>query len=100
MSENEVVVKSGRKIAVGSDYWDLRDDGTPVRYVDFITELRQHNSVVYLSIGSAVIDANNTPFVDIACRMRMDLGTAQNLHSLLGTMISDMLKPADQSKTN
>lgn len=100
MSENEVVIKSGRKIAVGSEYWDLRDDGVPVRYVDFLTEMRSHNSVVYMSMGSAFIDANNAPTVDIACRLRMDLGTAQNLHRLLGDMIEGMLKPVDQSKAN
>ena len=45
MRENEVVVRSGRKIAE-SEYWEVRDRGAPVEYVDIITELRHHNGVV------------------------------------------------------
>lgn len=100
MSANEVVIKSGRAVAVGADRWELRDDGRPAEYVDMITELRHHNSVVYVSLGSAIIDANAEPIVAIAARLRMDLGTAQNLHNLLGQMISEMLKPADGTKAN
>lgn len=100
MSDNEVVVKSGRKIAMGADFWDIRDDGVAVRYVDVLTEARHHHGVFYLSFGSAYIDANNTGIVDIAARLRLDIGTAQNLHNLLGSMIADMTKPADKGSVN
>ncbi|MDP9813860.1 hypothetical protein J2W42_006736 [Rhizobium tibeticum] len=100
MSENEVVVRSGRKIAVGSEYWEIRDGGAPVEYVDIITELRHHNGVVYVSLGSAIVDANNFPLVAIAGRYRMDIGTAQSLHTLLGDLLAGMLKPVDQPKAH
>lgn len=100
MSDNEVVVRSGRKIAVGQDWWEIRDNGTPVTYVDILTELRHHNSVVYLSLGQAVIDANNEPIVQIAARHRIDLGTAQTLHRLLGDMITEMTTPVEKSQAN
>lgn len=100
MSDSEVVVRSGRKMAVGSDWWEIRDSGVPVTYVDVLTEFRNHNSVVYLSLGQAIIDANNAPLVQIIARHRFDLGTAQNLHRLLGEMIADMTKPVDKSLTN
>ncbi len=97
---DEVVVKSGRKLAVGGDWWEIRDDGVLVEYVDMITELRNHNSVVYLSLGQAIVDAGNDPIVQISSRLRIDIGTAQTLHRLLGDMLSEMLKPADKSKAN
>lgn len=100
MSENEVVIKSGRKVAVGSEWWELRDANVPVHYIDMITEARGHNGVVYLSLGSAIIDANNTPIVDMATRVRMDLGTAQNLHQILGGLIRNMTSPVDKSAAN
>uniref|UniRef100_UPI003F494F42 hypothetical protein n=1 Tax=Ensifer adhaerens TaxID=106592 RepID=UPI003F494F42 len=100
MSDNEVVVKSGRKIAMGSDWWDIRDNGETVRYVDVVTEARHHHGVFYLSLGSAFIDANNAGVVDIAARLRMDIGTAQQLRQLLSDMIDQALKPVDRDKAN
>jgi hypothetical protein len=38
--------------------------------------------------------------VDIASRLRMDLMTAQAVHSMLGQMISSALTPPDISKAN
>lgn len=100
MPDNEVVIRSGRKLAVGADWWEIRDDGVPVTYIDMLTELRNHNSVVYLSLGQAIIDANNEPIVQVAARHRIDLGTAQTLHRLLGEMINEMTKPVDKSQAN
>lgn len=100
MSDNEVVVRSGRKMAVGSDWWEIRDSGVPVTYVDIMTELRSYNSVVYLSLGQAIIDANNDPLIQIIARHRFDMGTAQNLHRLLGEIIADMTKPVEKSLAN
>jgi hypothetical protein len=100
MSDNEVVVKSGRKIAMGPDYWDIRDDGVTVRYVDVLTEARNHHGVFYLSFGSAILDANNGGIVDVAARLRLDIGTAQQLHQLLGGMIEGALNPPAKEKAN
>lgn len=99
-TQNEVVVRSGRKIAVGSDSWDIRENDEPVKFTDLITEARQFNGVVYLSFGAGVLDANNNGICDVASRLRMSLGTAQFLHNILGDIISDALKPTDMSKAN
>jgi hypothetical protein len=92
--------RSGPKLAVGNELWSIRDAGGPIEYVDLITELRTHNSVVYLSLGSAVIDAGNVPIAAIVSRLRMDMGTARNLHNLLGQVIADALKPSDKLQAN
>lgn len=100
MSDNEVIIKSGREIAVGAERWEIRDAGGPVEFVDMITEARHINGVVYLSFGAGIVDANNEGICQVTSRLRLSLGTAQFLHSLLGGMISDALKPIDQSKAN
>lgn len=97
---DEVVIRTGRKIAVGADFWELRDDGVPVHYVDMITEIRHHNTVIYVGLASAVIDANNEPYAVVAGRFRMDVGTAQNLHKFLGDAIAAALKPVSSSSAN
>src|SRR5438105_3726613 len=101
MSDNEVVVRSGRKLTVGSDLWEIRDGGVPVEYVDLITEARTVNGVAYVSLAAAIIDGNNDGIAQIATRIRMNMGTAQALHQLLGQMIKDSLtSPVDPSKAN
>lgn len=97
---NEVVLSSGRKIAVGDEWWSVRKDDVPCQFVDFLAEARHYNGIVYLSLASGILDANNEPIMDIVSRMRMSLGTAQVIHNLLGQMINDALKPADISKAN
>ena len=102
MSENEnrVVVTSGRKVVVGDETWTVRRDDEPCQFVDFMSEARQFNGTVYLSLASAILDANNEPIVDIIARLRMNLATAQGLHAALGQIISDAFKPSDTSKAN
>lgn len=79
------------------NFWSVRDDGSPVKFVDMITEFRHHNSVVYLSLGSAIVDLNGSPTVEVASRLRFDLGTARNIHTMLGTMITEMLRSQEKS---
>lgn len=100
MADNEVVVRSGRKIAIGSDWWEIRDTGAPVHHVDILTEARNINGCIYLSFASGVIDANNEGFAQVASRLRMNFGVAQMLHNMLGDMIKDALTPPDPSKAN
>ncbi|WP_025661535.1 hypothetical protein [Rhizobium sp. IBUN] len=97
---NELVVRSGQRIAVGDKWLDIRDNGGPVSFVDIITEARHNTGVVCLAFGSAIVDGNNSGICDIASRLRMNMSTAQLLHRLLGDMIADALKPADLSKAN
>lgn len=78
------------------NFWSVRDDGTPVKFVDMITECRHHNNITYISLGSAIMDLNGAPTVEVASRLRFDLGTAQNLHAMLGAMISEMLRPREK----
>lgn len=97
---DEIVIKSGNQIAVGDKFWEVRDADTPIEYVDFLTEARMSNGVVCLSLGAGVVDANNEGIVNIACRLRMHLGTAQFVHKMLGDMIAEALKPIDKSLAN
>jgi hypothetical protein len=97
---DEVVISSGRKLALGDKFLEIRDDGRPVHFVDLLMEARQHMGVVAVAFGSMVLDANNEPIAQVASRLRMDLGTAQNLHKLLGDMIAAALKPSDKSQAN
>jgi hypothetical protein len=99
-SDNEVFVRTGGKIAIGSEFWDIRDGGHPVMFTDVITEARHGNGVVSLSFGAGVIDANGKPFVDITHRMRMSLASAQFLRNLLDGMIKEALTPVDKSQAN
>jgi hypothetical protein len=100
MSENEVIVKSGKSLPMGSERWEIRDGGAPVQFVDLITELRQSAGVIHMAFASTIIDAGNSPIVSIAARLRMDLQTAQNLHKFLGDAIADAFKPVDKSQSN
>ena len=100
MSANDVVIRSGRVVSMGTDQWELRDDGRNAEFVDILTELRYVNSVVYLSLASSIIEAGNPPTASLAARLRMDLGTAQSLHMALGQMIAEMIKPTDPTKRN
>ena len=96
----DVVQRSGRQLAVGSDWWEIRDPGVPVQFVDILTEGRHMNGVVHLAFASAIVDANNAGIASIAARLRMDLSAAQHLRNMLNGIIEDALKPKDQSKTN
>jgi len=97
---DEVVIKSGRSIALGDQFAEVRDDGRPVHFVDVLTEARHHIGVFYLAFGSVIIDANSDQIVQIASRLRMNIATAQDVHRILGQMIDDALKPADKTKAN
>ncbi|TBY54519.1 hypothetical protein E0H59_13610 [Rhizobium leguminosarum bv. viciae] len=98
--ENRVVISTGQRIAVGSEWWELRDDSENVDYVDMLCEARQFNGIVHLSLGVGIHDANNAGIVSVTNRIRMNLVVAQALHSVLGQMITDAMKPADKSQTN
>ncbi len=99
-SDNEVFVRTGGQIAIGSEFWDIRDSGVPVVFTDIITEARHGNGVVCFSFGAGIQDANGKPFVDITHRMRMSLSTAQFLRTLLDGMIKEALTPVDKSQAN
>ncbi|MDV4156939.1 hypothetical protein C3Y89_26520 [Rhizobium sp. UPM1132] len=98
--ENRVVISTGQQIAIGDVWWELRDNSTKVDYVDIISEARQFNGVIHLSLGGSIQDANNLGVVSVTNRIRMNLVVAQSLHSILGQMITDALKPADKSQAN
>ena len=100
MAENEVVVKSGRSIEIGTETWSIRDDGRPCQFIDFFTELRHFNGNVYISMAAGILDSGNEPIADVVSRVRMNLTTAQVLHQILGQVIDDALKPVDKSTAN
>ncbi|NRP74890.1 hypothetical protein ILFOPFJJ_05813 [Ensifer psoraleae] len=99
-NRNEVVVRSGRTLQMGTESWEIRDNGTPVQYVDLITEAREVNKVFYVSFASAIIDGQNPGIASIATRLRIDIGTAQYLHDLLEKLIQNALMPTDITKAN
>lgn len=101
MSENEVVIRSGRTIDAGEDgIIEIRNIDVPVSYIDYLTEYRLNNGIVCLSMGSTVSDGTNQVSIDVACRLRMNIVTAQNLHAMLGALIAQHQQPPDKSKAN
>lgn len=96
----EVVVTTGKALKIGDERWVIRDPGTPVVLIDFITEARQFNGLIYMSFAHSIIDAGNEGDAVINARLRMNLAVAQNIRDLLTRMIDDALKPVDQSKAN
>lgn len=97
---DEIVNRTVRKIALGSDWWDLIDDSSSVDFVDVITEMRAHEGVVYVAFGAAMIDANNDGVVRISNRLRMTLDRAQVLYAALGDTITKALDPSNKEKPN
>ena len=89
MIDKEVVVSSGRRLPMGEDLWEIRDHGAPIHYADLVTEVRHHNTVIYLSLGQAISDNGNRPIAQIATRLRLDIGTAKMLHEQLGETINE-----------
>ncbi|MGI2032346.1 hypothetical protein ACRQ1B_08125 [Rhizobium panacihumi] len=92
MPDTALLRDSIDKVASLKSFWSVRDNGVPVKFVDMITEFRHHNNIAYISLGSAIMDLNGSPTVEIASRLRLDLATARNLHTMLGTMITEMLR--------
>lgn len=97
MPDTALLRDSPDKVTNRNNFWSVRDDGTPVKFVDMITECRHHNNIAYISLGSAIMDLNNSPTVEVAARLRLDLATARNLHTMLGTMIVEMLRTQDRT---
>ena len=87
-------------IQAGDETWVIRDKGGEVQFVDFITESRTVNGVAYISLGAAFADARNQGNVDIACRLRMSLVTAQILRDELDRLVKAAMEPPDKSKAN
>lgn len=98
--EVRAVLGSGKTLKIGDETWVITDPGTRIEFVDFITEARHFNGVVYVSFANSIIDMGNAKEAAICSRLRMNLGVAQNLHAVLGDLIRDALKPTDQSKAN
>ena len=99
-SKVDPTLRRTKIINIGGREWTIRDDGVPVHFVDFITESRQINGIVYLAFASAVLDGSNPPEMHICSRVRLSLSTAQGLRDALANMVKDALKPTDQPKAN
>lgn len=99
--DSRVTLTTGRTISLGEEKWDIRDAGVPVSFADIITEARQINGVVYISLASGIADEGNKGVADITHRIRLSLGSAQFLHNVLGDLIKQSLAPPiDPSKAN
>lgn len=100
MSEGSVVRIEPNTFKVGNETWVIARDDAPVAYVDLICEARQFNGTIYISLAQSIVDANSEPKAVICSRVRMNLGTVQFLHGVLGDLIKQAMSPPDQSKAN
>lgn len=98
--EVRAILSTGKALKLGEEVWPVVGDVVPPTFVDLIAEARHHNGIVYLSLAQTVFDMGATPEAVIATRLRMNLVTAQVLHSVLGNIIRDATKPAGKDKAN
>ena len=90
--------KTLHKVAISGQETNIRDSADRVHFVDFITEIRQHNGVAYISLGSGILDGADSPFCDITCRLRMSMTTVAGLHSALGQLLAQTQRAPENSK--
>ena len=100
VTEVRATLGTGKTVTIAGERWVISRDDAPVQFVDIPIEARQHNSVVYLTLGQTVMDEGCVPQVVIACRLRMSLATAQVVRDVLNERIQAAFKPVDQSKAN
>ncbi|MCF6114863.1 hypothetical protein [Mesorhizobium muleiense] len=100
VDEVKAVLGTGKTIKIGNVDWIIVDDGVLPVVPSAFVEARHYDGLVYLSLAQTVIDEGNPPEVRVCTRMRMGLSFAQMMHAQLGRLISDALKPVDQSKAN
>gem|GEM_PF-1634627 len=89
-----------KRIAMGDQWANLIDDGAPPLHADLICEARQYNGTFAIGLAAIILDGNSDLEARVLTRFRLNIVAAQNLHSLLGQMITDALKPADTTKAN
>lgn len=96
-----LVMKRDKTVSLDKDTtWEIRDHEARVEFVDFITENRVNNGVIYLSLGSVNVDANNAPVVDVSTRLRMDLATAQIISRHLADLVKTAQKAPEKATKN
>lgn len=76
----------------------VKDSAGPPLYVDTITESVISNGTMHLSLGSVIQDMAADPEIEIVCRLRLNMVTAQNLHQLLGHCINEMTRRAQATQ--
>lgn len=73
------------------------DNIAPV-YADMLTEVREVDGVIYLSLGSFIIDGDEGGRkVRVVTRIRMSRGRANVLYGLLGNMLAEAASPAKEA---
>ena len=87
-------------LRIGDADWEILPDSETAKFVDFILEDRVVNGVIALSVGSAIVDGRNPGCVQVAARLRMDLGVAQGLRDTLTNLIEHELNPPKLEKPN
>lgn len=83
-----------KTIRFGNEDWVIHDEGATTPLIDWITEARLSDGIVYLGLGSSQIDAANKPEVQVRARPRMTLQVARQLHAALGRLISEAEGPS------
>ena len=100
MADNDVVVRTGKTLRVGDVNWIIVEPvEIPLACPDFVLDTRHFNGVIQIAMASTRVEADVREAV-VCVRLRMDLNSAQLLHNTLGSLITNSLKPADQSKAN
>ncbi|HEV2896316.1 MAG TPA: hypothetical protein VGX71_00460 [Pseudaminobacter sp.] len=76
------------KFPDGSAVEIVDPDNTVPAYVDLITEFREVDGVIYLSLGSFIIDGDEGgKKVRVIARLRLSKSRAASLYGLLGNML-------------
>lgn len=82
ISEDRAVTIGGRQAQIFDPHNIAAD------WADIITEVRIVESVVCVSFGQAVFDADGAPEVRIVSRLRAPIGLMGDMHRLIGDLLA------------
>ena len=75
---------TGKSIKIGEHEWLIRDNNAPIMHVDTLTEARERNGDVFLTLGQTVVDSGGPLEINIAVRLRLSHATAAALYNTIG----------------
>jgi hypothetical protein len=98
-NNNHAQSSKPRMITVGKEECEIRDRAPSANYIDVILESAVSHGTVMLSLGAFNRDIPEEGIVDVTNRIRMNVFTAQRLHAILGNIIGDLQRQAEQRIT-
>lgn len=88
-------------VTIDQTRFEVRNTDVPVSYVDVFTEGRTLNGTIAISLGAVTVDGvGNEPAINIVCRLRMNVVTAQIFQAELGRLVEAALAAPDKSASN